>query len=166
MLNAAYCITHLGLIPHPAGGYYKETYRSEGTIDSSLPDGISGPRSFSTGIYFLLEHGNFSAFHRIKSDEMWHFYAGDPLEVIEITPQGKLIITVLGNNLERGEVFQYVVPAGHWFGSRVKAGGIFSLVGCTVAPGFDFADFEMAEQDDLKKKFPYHSSIIEELTRQ
>jgi predicted cupin superfamily sugar epimerase len=101
MLNAAYCITHLGLIPHPAGGYYKETYRSEGTIDSSLPDGISGPRSFSTGIYFLLEHGNFSAFHRIKSDEMWHFYAGDPLEVIEITPQGKLIITVLGNNLER-----------------------------------------------------------------
>jgi predicted cupin superfamily sugar epimerase len=165
MLNAAYCITHLGLIPHPEGGYYKETYRSEGSIEAACLAEFSGARSYATGIYFLLEHGNFSAFHRIKSDEMWHFYAGDPLEVIEISPQGKLTITVLGNDLEKGESFQYVVPAGHWFGSRVKSGGNFSLVGCTVAPGFDFADFEMADRSDFKVKFPYHSNIIEELTR-
>lgn len=165
MNNALYYITHLGLIPHPEGGYYRETYRSEGVVKQAALPGFKGDRNYSTSIYFLLEEKNFSAFHRIKSDEIWHFYSGDPLEVIEITPQGKLIITSLGANLKEGETFQYVVPAGHWFGSRVKKGGIFSLVGCTVAPGFDFEDFEMAERSELLRMFPQHAPVINELTR-
>ena len=154
-MNAQHYIKTLALLPHPEGGYYKETYRSKESI--TLPQ---GERNYSTAIYFLLEENNFSAFHKIKSDELWHFYAGDVLEVIEITTEGKLKITELGPYN-----FQYCVPAGNWFGSRVKQGGKFSLVGCTVSPGFDFKDFEMAEKDSLLKEFPEYDSIIEELTR-
>jgi len=154
-MDAKHYIEKLNLLAHPEGGYYKETYRSAGTLSTD-----SGQRNYSTAIYFLLEEGNFSAFHKIKSDELWHFYAGDVLEVIEITKEGKLIITELGPNN-----FQYCVAAGNWFGSRVKKGGKFSLVGCTVAPGFDFADFEMAERTNLQKHFPEHILLINELAR-
>lgn len=154
-MNAEHYINTLKLLPHPEGGYYKETYRSEEIVDLER-----GKRNCSTSIYFLLEEGNFSAFHKIKSDELWHFYAGDTLEVIEITKDGKLKITELGP-----DNFQYCVPAGNWFGSRVTKGGKFSLVGCTVAPGFDFADFEMAERENLMKEFPLHEQLIKELTR-
>lgn len=154
-MKAQHYIATLSLLPHPEGGYYKETYRSEGTLTTA-----SGERHYSTAIYFLLEEGNFSAFHKIKSDELWHFYAGDSLEVIEITTKGELKVTELGPGN-----FQYCVPAGHWFGSRVKKGGRFSLVGCTVAPGFDFRDFEMAEREQLMKTFPQHHEIITALTR-
>jgi uncharacterized protein len=99
------------------------------------------------------------------SDEIWHFYAGDPLEVIEIDPTGNLKITDIGNDFSKNQHFQHVVPAGNWFGSRVKAGGEFSLVGCTVAPGFDFADFEMATPENLLSLFPEHRSVIMDLTR-
>ena len=156
-MNAEHYIKTLGLLPHPEGGYYRETYRSK---ESFNPDPFGGQRNYSTAIYFLLEKANFSALHRIKSDELWHFYAGDPLEVIEIDAGGELKITELGKNN-----FQYGVPAGNWFGSRVKHGGEFSLVGCTVAPGFDFADFEMAEREKLLKEFPIHKIIINEMTR-
>lgn len=162
-MNVNDYIKNLQLLPHPEGGYYKETYRSEATTNF---EGFNGKRNYSTGIYFLIEKANFSALHRIKSDEMWHFYAGDALEVIELTPEGKLIITQVGSNLQNEEVFQYTVKAGHWFGSRVKKGGEFSLVGCTVAPGFDFADFEMADRKILTKLFPEHQKIITELTRE
>jgi predicted cupin superfamily sugar epimerase len=154
-MDAEYYIRTLQLLPHPEGGYYKETYRSQTKVDT-----ISGARNASTAIYFLLEEGNFSAFHKIKSDELWHFYAGDILEVIEISQKGELKITELGK-----DNFQYCVPAGNWFGSRVKNGGKFSLVGCTVAPGFDFADFEMAEQNKLKDAYPQHKKVIKEMTR-
>lgn len=154
-MKAQHYIKTLSLLPHPEGGYYKETYRSEGTLNT-----VNGERNYSTAIYFLLEEGNFSAFHKIKSDELWHFYTGDILEVIEITPDGILKITELGP-----QNFQYCVPAGHWFGSRVKKGGQFSLVGCTVAPGFDFRDFEMAKREFLLEKFEKHTSFIRELTR-
>lgn len=158
-------IVLLQLAPHPEGGYYKETYRSKGKIKTELLPGIVAERNFSTAIYFLLEKNNFSAFHRIKSDELWHFYAGDPLEVIEITKNGELKITELGPNVASGQVFQYMVPAGNWFGSRVKAGGEFSLVGCTVSPGFDFLDFEMGSRGSLLKEFPQYKEIIGSLTR-
>ncbi len=154
-MNAHHYIKTLELLQHPEGGYYKETYRSEGSVSLTQSE-----RNYSTAIYFLLEKNNFSAFHKIKSDELWHFYTGDILEVIEITKQGKLKITELGPCN-----FQYCVPAGNWFGSRVKKGGNFSLVGCTVAPGFDFKDFEMAKRDGLLKEFPGHAFIIGELTR-
>ena len=154
-MNAQHFIKTLNLLPHPEGGYYKETYRSAESIKLK-----QGYRNYSTAIYFLLEQNNFSAFHKIKSDELWHFYSGDILEVIEITTQGELKITEVGP-----DSFQYCVPAGNWFGSRVKKGGSFSLVGCTVAPGFDFADFEMAKRELLLKEFPELHVIIGELTR-
>lgn len=166
MMDAAYYVNLLGLLPHPEGGYYKETYRSEKVIDTGLlSNNLVGERNSSTAIYFLLEEFNFSAFHRIKSDEMWHFYDGDALEVIEITHLGKLKITSLGRNSNAGETFQYLVPAGHWFASRVKYGGKFSLVGCTVSPGFDFRDFELADGKNLCSEFPEFKEVIESLTR-
>ncbi|MBL7896364.1 MAG: cupin domain-containing protein [Bacteroidia bacterium] len=161
-MEVKHLIETLGLLPHPEGGYYKETYRSS---EQSNFAGFEGERNYCTGIYFLIEKNNFSALHRIKSDEMWHFYGGDPLEVIEITLNGELKITRIGNTISEGEVPQYLVPKNHWFGSRVKKGGNFSFVGCTVAPGFDFNDFEMAERKALCAEFPQHAVIIEELTR-
>lgn len=155
-------ISSLKLTPHPEGGYYCETYRSGHKVNSL--DG-NNQRAVSTGIYFLLIAGNFSALHRIKSDEMWHFYKGAPTEIIELTDAGELIVTLLGNDIELGHVPQYVVKAGHWFGSRVSGEGEYSLVGCTVAPGFEFSDFEMGESDFLKNKYPEHAQIINNLTR-
>lgn len=159
-------VKELDLLPHPEGGFYKETYRSEGKITQAcLSPNFSGDRNMATGIYFLIEKGNFSALHKIKSDETWHFYYGDALEVIEINEQGKLNITHIGSNILKGETFQYTVKANTWFGSRVSGNGSFSLVGCTVYPGFDFNDFELAKQQDLIQLFPQHQTIIKELTR-
>ena len=166
MKPASYWIEKYNLLPHPEGGYYAETYRSsEGVQKAALPKRFKGDRSFSTGIYFLLEAKDFSAFHRIQSDEMWHFYAGDALEVFVIYPEtGELEIIKLGANPDSGETFQAVVQAGTWFGSRPARGSNYSLVGCTVSPGFDFADFEMAERSALANLFPKHESLIQELT--
>lgn len=132
---------------------------------SIKPDGFLDERSCSTAIYFLLQEGEFSALHKIKSDEMWHFYAGDPLEIIEITPDGKVIITLLGQKIAQGQVLTHVVPSGNWFGSRVALGSAFSLVGCTVSPGFDFADFEMPNQSYFLEAFPHCREIISKMTR-
>lgn len=165
-MTVAYLVKTLELLPHPEGGYYKEVYRSGGKIAAlALPQEFTGDRNFATAIYFLIEKNNFSALHKIKSDETWHFYYGDALEVIELDDTGNLKTTLVGSGLAAGETFQYTVPANTWFGSRVKAGGNFSLVGCTVAPGFDFADFEMAGRDVLIEQFPQHKAMIEEMTR-
>lgn len=153
-------VTQLTLNPHPEGGFYKETYRC-GT--KSCFKGFDGERNVATGIYYLLEKGDFSALHRIKSDETWHFYLGEPLELVEITPEGKLIKTLIGNDLMAGETPQYTVKAGNWFGSR--SSGLLSLVGCTVYPGFDFQDFEMGDRLDLVKQFPHLETIIQAFTR-
>jgi predicted cupin superfamily sugar epimerase len=131
----------------------------------SAPGGGTQQRNVCTAIYFLLEAGNFSAFHRIQSDEIWHFYAGQALEVLELLPDGQLCCTRLGSDILRGEIPQYVVPADTWFASRVAEGGTFSLVGCTVAPGFDFADFRLARREELLEIFPQHRQVITELTR-
>lgn len=165
-MTADYLVKTLHLQPHPEGGYYKESYRSEELIRSeALPDRFSGTRSMATAIYFLIEKNNFSALHKIKSDETWHFYAGDALEVIELHEDGVLKSTLIGNQPGKGEVFQYTVKANIWFGSRVKQGGSFSLVGCTVAPGFDFKDFEMANRTAMIKTYPQHKTMIEAMTR-
>jgi predicted cupin superfamily sugar epimerase len=156
-------VKQLGLLPHPEGGFYAETYRS--TTGFSQSGDRQGYRSYSTAIYFLLTKGNFSALHRIKSDEVWHFYLGDPVHVHSISPEGDYHCIALGNHFTKGEVPQYVVPAGWWFGSESVGEIGYSLVGCTVAPGFDFADFELAEKEKLIGKFPSQKSIIEKLTR-
>ena len=165
-MNVEIIVKQLELLPHPEGGYYKETYRSPLLLSQQcLSSDFKGERNIATGIYFLIEKGNFSALHKIKSDETWHFYQGDALEVIEITEDGNLAVTNIGPDILNGETFQYTVKANTWFGSRVKSGGSFSLVGCTVYPGFDFSDFEMAGRHELIKQFPQHQSIIAELTR-
>ena len=167
MTTAQTWINHLALLPHPEGGYYRETYRSHATMTvSGQTADIPVQRNVCTGIYFLLEAGNFSAFHRIESDEMWHFYAGQALEVLELDDAGNLTRTRLGPDLLNGDVPQHVVPARRWFASRVVPDGSFALVGCTVAPGFDFADFELANRQRLADQYPQHMSLITELTRQ
>ena len=163
-MDAQYWIHHLGLSPHPEGGYYRVTYKADLNIARSvLPSSYQGDRSASTAIYFLLDEGNFSAFHRIPSDEVWHFYAGSSLVVYVIDPEGNYSELHLGDDSD--EVFQAVVKAGCWFASRVKNAAGFALVGCTVAPGFDFADFELAARSELIRTFPAHRKLIEELTR-
>jgi len=166
-MTAENLIAHYSLLPHPEGGWYKETYRSTNTIlQSALPSNFTEGRVFSTAIYFLLEQGNFSAFHKIKSDECWHFYSGQTLLVYVINTEGKLDIIKLGNDIENGEVFQYVVPANCWFASIPANHAKFCFVGCTVSPGFDFNDFELAKADDLINEFPNLSEEIKKLCRQ
>ncbi|RYD83083.1 MAG: cupin domain-containing protein [Sphingobacteriales bacterium] len=165
MKDAQFWVSNLKLEPHPEGGYFKETYRSAEIIPkNALPNRFFGERNFSTSIYFLLEGSQFSALHRIESDEVWHFYDGTALSIFVIYGDGNLQEITLGNNPENGEVLQAVVPHGAWFGSRVKDKTGFALVGCTVAPGFDFEDFEMAERKALLEQFPQHSDIIHQLT--
>ena len=156
----------LQLQPHPEGGYFKETYRSNEIItESCLPEVFEGERNYCTGIYYLLQSDDFSAFHKINQDEMWHFYQGDALEIIIIAKDGKLSRVMLGKNIENGEVFQYVVPKNCWFAAKVSTANSYSFVGCTVSPGFDFKDFTLAKKSELIAKFPQHSDIIENLTR-
>lgn len=165
--NAQYWIDRLSLSPHPEGGYYRVTYQSTLTIaQGALPSAFRGDRCASTAIYFLLSEKDFSAFHRLASDELWHFYAGSALVVYVIDPEGNYSELHLGNGFEAGEVFQAVVKAGCWFASRLKTSAGFALVGCTVAPGFDFADFEMAKRSDLIASYPKHQKLIEDLTRE
>ncbi len=166
MNRVDYLVSKLELIPHPEGGFYKETYRSEGFISQSeLAKEFSGPRNYSTGIYFLLTQGNFSAFHKINQDEMWHFYEGDPLRVHMIDSKGNYSFQDVGLDLENGQIPQFTVPAGVWFASEVAEKGTYSLVGCTVSPGFDFDDFELPSRSKMINLFPNHSIIIERLTR-
>lgn len=165
MFPAKYWVEKLKMQSHPEGGFFAETYRSTETIDkNSLSKRFSGDRNFSTCIYFLLESHHFSAFHRIQSDEMWHFYAGNALNVYYIDIEENMQIIKLGNNPENGEVFQAVVPAGVWFGSKPAVENSYSLVGCTVSPGFDFADFEMPDRQTLLQEFPQHETIIKMLS--
>lgn len=165
MHSADYWIKHLHLQPHPEGGYFRETYRSDEQI-TGLPSRFSGPRSFSTAIYFLLEGPHFSALHRIKSDEVWHFYAGTAVIIYVINPQGILSVIRLGNNPDKGDVLQAVVKRGDWFGAMTVEATSYSLMGCTVAPGFDFADFEMGKKEELQGMFPQHTDTIVKLTRE
>ena len=166
MKTAAYWIEHLGLERHPEGGYFRETYRSDGRVAAdALPERFGGARPFSTAIYFLLEGNDLSALHRIASDEVWHFYAGASLSIHIIHPNGSYSAIELGRNVGKGAALQALVPAGCWFGATVNDSSSYSLVGCTVAPGFDFADLEMADRTQLTQRYPQHKSIVERLTR-
>jgi uncharacterized protein len=164
--STQYWIDKLKLIAHPEGGYYRETYRSELTIArEALPPQFTGARLASTAIYFLLEGENFSAFHRLRSDELWHFYAGSSISVHVIEPDGSHSQIRVGSNPEDGDVLQAAVKAGRWFASRVRDPRSFALAGCTVAPGFDFADFELGKRSELIRLYPQHRKLIEQLTR-
>ena len=151
----------LGLIRHPEGGWYRETYRSSERIErAALPPRFGGPRAFSTAIYYLLRAGERSALHRIKSDEVWHHYAGDAVELWLLEEPGGARQVRLGGDGEP----QVIVPAGVWYGARVVDGGAYALMGGTVAPGFDFADFELADRAALLATWPGERAIIETMT--
>lgn len=164
MLNqkAEAWVKKLGLKPHPEGGYYKESYRSD---TSSIFQTFDVSRNVSTAIYFMLTKGNFSAFHRIKSDEMWHFYDGNPVSIFVINTLGILKEIRLGLDIANGELPQALVPAGCWFASTVVCEGHYALVGCTVSPGFDFKDFELANREELISLYPEHTELILKFTR-
>ena len=164
--TAQYWINKLQLIKHPEGGYYREVYRSgEFVHKKNLPDRYSSFRSFSTSIYFLLESNEFSSFHRLKSDEIWHFYEGSPINILMILPNGEFKRIVMGHDADAGEVYQSVIPKGCWFAAHVNNPESFSMVGCMVSPGFDFEDFELGTMDGLLKLFPQHAELIKAFTR-
>eukprot|EP00127_Corallochytrium_limacisporum_P006502 Clim_evm33s229 gene=Clim_evmTU33s229 len=159
-------ITQLDLQPHPEGGYYRETYRAGEIISkSALPDRYNGDRTHCTAIYFFLPKGAVSHLHKIDSDELWHFYSGSPLTIVEMDPETGVKTTTLGPEVSAGQHFQYTVREGLWFGAIADAGDV--LVGCTVAPGFDFAGFELGDRDFMRKHMANHADaekFIERLT--
>lgn len=167
MHDAGYWIRHLGMEKHPEGGYFRETYRSSETIAADpLPRRFGSSRSFSSAIFFLLGADDFSAFHRLRADETWHFYYGGTLAIHMLREDGSPYVrSLLGPEPERGHAFQLTIPHGCWFAAEPIPGAAFSLVGCTVAPGFDFEDFELGERADLVERFPAHRALIERMTR-
>lgn len=160
-MDSAFYIKHLDLSPHPEGGFFKEVYRSAESI-SDLPQRYIGvERSISTSIYFLLNQNQKSHFHRIESDETWHFYQGSALLLHQIAENGDYRCLQIGSDLAGDQMLQYTVPKGFWFAAEVVDKTSFSLVGCTVAPGFDFRDFELAKFDKLSQICPDQALLIE-----
>jgi len=163
--TAVYWIEKLKLIPHPEGGYYKEIYRADEILEQSrLPERYNGDRSFSTSIYFLLNKDDRSHFHRLKSDEIWHFYDGSSLRIYVIDQLNILNTFLLGKNFEKGEKLQLVLPKNCWFAAEVIDKESFALIGCTVAPGFNFEDFELGERKKLLEVYPMYSDLITRFT--
>ena len=162
---AAEIIARLNLSPHPKeGGWFRETYRSRETIPAGTLQGRGAARSASTAIYYLLTPDTVSAMHRLATDEVFHFYAGDPVEQLRLFPDGSGAVTILGNELAAGMEPQSVVPAGVWQGARLVHGGRYALLGCTVAPGFDYADYEHGARAPLVAGHPGFAALIEALT--
>ncbi|MCC5940489.1 MAG: cupin domain-containing protein [Balneolaceae bacterium] len=157
-------IEQLNLLPHPEGGYYSETYRSKARHDGPS-DLFPAGRNLKTGIYYLLGSEDISHFHRIKSDEMWHHYEGSAITIHMIHQDGSYQALYLGMDLTNEQKPQHVVPADTWFGVTVDTPGSYALCGCTVSPGFDFDDFEMAGRYQMLQAFPEHVEIIKMLTK-
>lgn len=167
MIQASTLVKKLDLQPHPEGGYFKEVYRSDELIkQDGLPDRYTSARCFSTSIYYMLEGEQFSAFHKLQSDETWHYYLGSPIVLHLISSEGNYSKTILGQNINEDEVLQFTILNETWFAAEVKDKSSFSLVGCTVAPGFDFADFQFGKRDELTKLFPSQSEIISKFTHE
>jgi uncharacterized protein len=157
----------LDLAPHPEGGFYRETWRAaEALPAAALPARYGGGRAAGTAIYYLLTPGTFSTLHRLRSDEVFHCYAGDPVELLLLAPGGAGEVVTLGSDLGAGHRPQQLVPAGVWQGARLRAGGAWALLGCTVAPGFDFADYEAGGRADLQRGWPAFAALIGALTRE
>ncbi len=159
-------IEKLQLKLHPEGGYYKEIYRAGDMIlPKHLPKRYKSSRNFSTSIYFLLEGNQVSNFHKLKSDEQWHFYDGSTIVIHVIDESGNLNKILLGRNIENGETLQTVIKYNSWFAAELSDKTSFALIGCTVAPGFDFTDFELGKRDELIKTFPQFRELIYKLTK-
>ena len=162
--EAALLIEKLELKPHPEGGWYRECYRSPEVITAgNLPARFPTDHCLSTSIYYLLQNYEFSSFHRIKSDEIWHFYLGSPVKLY-VLKAGFQELVMLGDNVDAGHVFQAVVPHGCWFAAEVSVPESFALLGCTVSPGFDFSDFEQASLADLEPGYGRYATLIRRMT--
>ncbi|NLE28911.1 MAG: cupin domain-containing protein [Phycisphaerae bacterium] len=167
MITGNDIIDRLKLQPHPEGGFFAETYRSDEQFDGqSLSSRYTSKRSIATAIYFLITAESCSVMHRLKSDEIFHFYMGDPVTMLHLYPDGSSRILTLGTDLINGQQPQVVVPKDTWQGSFVSPGGRYALLGTTVAPGFDFADFEYGRRKDLIEQYPDHAQTIIRLTRE
>jgi uncharacterized protein len=166
MLTADDLIALLKLQPHPKeGGFFRETYRSDGSIEAaSLPTRYGAPRSHSTAIYYLLTDKTISPLHRLASDEIFHFYLGDPVRILQLNPEGSGQTLVMSPDLLAGHQVQVTVPRHVWQGSVLEPGGRFALLGCTVAPGFDYADYEAADRAELLQNYPMFADLITKLT--
>ncbi|MGA8087387.1 MAG: cupin domain-containing protein [Terracidiphilus sp.] len=153
--------TLLNLAPHPVeGGYFRRTFTSAANVE--LP---RGTRPQGTAIYYLLEAGTFSEMHVLDSDEMFHFYLGDPVEMLQLYPDGRSALFTLGSDMEAGQHVQVLVPAGVWQGMRLIGNGKWALLGCTVVPGFNYADYHNASYAELAEKWPSEKERIKALTR-
>jgi len=157
----------LNLRPLPLeGGYYAETYRSCDAIpETALPSAYSGVRVLSTAIYFLLTSDNFSAMHKVPTDEVFHFYLGDPVQMLQIAPDGTGRILVMGQDLTCNHLLQVVVPGNYWQGASLLKGGAWALLGTTMAPGFEFEDYQHGDRSSLVTRFPQFADLIISLTR-
>lgn len=149
----------LNLTPHPEGGYYARTYESATEIQTK-----NGSRFLLTSIYYLVESHRHSTLHRIRSDELWHFYDGSPYTLVQISPDGELKKIILGKDLAKGQTLQHCVPAGYWFGGFTEEKNSYSLMGCCVSPGFAFEDFELGKKNTLLQLFPQHKTMVERLS--
>lgn len=164
--TAAYWVEQLDLKAHPEGGYFKRIYHSKDSIaPECLPARYDGYRYYGTSIYHLLTTDIFSSFHKLHSDEIWHYYRGKPVTIHVLDSTGNYEKLKLGPDITEGQYFQQVVPSGHWFAAEVNADSGFSLVGATVAPGFDYNDFILEHRDSLLQAFPQHDSLIKAFTR-
>jgi predicted cupin superfamily sugar epimerase len=166
MLTADEIIERLELVPHPCeGGHFRQTYRSKLMIPAAmLPSDYAGERCVSTAIYYLLMSGTFSEIHRLPTDEVFHFYLGDPLEMLQLHPDGRGEVIRIGNNLIAGEMPQVLAPGGVWQGLRLAPGGQLALLGTTVAPGFEYADYTSGRRDELIERYPQFADMITALT--
>ena len=160
-------IERLGLVPHPAeGGYFAETYRSDEAVPASaLPARYGRDKALATAIYYLITPATFSAMHRLASDEVFHFYAGDAVEMLQLASDGSHRVIRLGSDVEAGELPQAVVPKFVWQGSRLAPGGEWALLGTTVAPAFDYDDYEQGDRGKLIEAYPACEGMIRALTR-
>ena len=165
-MNAEEIIRLLGMEPHPEeGGYFVQTYKSEEVIATkALPHRYGSKRSYGTAIFYLLTPDTFSQLHRLESDEIFHFYLGDPVTMLQLHPDGSTNVVTLGHDIRSGQQLQVVVPRGTWQGSLLNEGGDFALLGCTVAPGFEYSDYESGSRGDLLKEYPEQEELITRLT--
>jgi hypothetical protein len=166
MITAEKLVKLLCLKSHPEGGYYKETYRSDEIIGKgALPERYTGDRRYGTAIYYLLTQETFSAIHRVKTDEIYHFYLGDPVELVQLLSDGSGCVVMLGHDISGGALVQTIVLRGTWHGARLAEGGKYALLGTTVSPGFEFADYEIGDRNELIHSYPSFSDTIIALTR-
>jgi uncharacterized protein len=166
-MTAADVISLLQLQPHPIeGGYFRETYRSDDVLPRAVLPRNPAQRSLATAIYYLLTPTSVSAMHRLPTDEVFHFYLGDPVQMVQLWPDGSAQTLVLGPDLREGQHLQTVVPGGVWQGSFLLNGGEFALLGATMAPGFDYADYVSGDRDELTALWPEQGDLIRKLTPQ